>query len=842
MSSEERVLESKSRRRVPRWILFVAGALALLVFAGFAAAKLLFPPEKLRAMVVPRIEARVGRQVGLSAIRLRLLPRVAVRLEDLAIASPPEFGPEPALRMEALDLQVRVLPYLLRREVVLDRLRVLRPEIRYVVRPDGLSNFTGLGPEEAKAEAVAEGSGGAPGAGLVVSDLRLEEGRIEYLDQGSGRSARLTVDAQVSADRDPALAGAVRSEGTIELRSIRAQVPKFGSDTLQLPDLELTYGLLADLAGDSAALQRLEVAAGALPLSGSGVLRGLRGEREIDFGMESGEVDIARLIESLPPALRREDLQASGLARLSVRVFGRMAEGTKPEVDGTVQLQNLAAALADRGTVLTNGSGTIGFDADAMSLPSFRGDLLGRPFTLRLTVSDFSALTVEGHVTGGAALAQLAELRGQAMPAEGDITFDVDFAGPVREPSALRVTGPIELREVQYQTESLAVPARIPAATVRLTGTGIAAEGMAIRLGRSDLTLSFSGPGLLAYALSDERGGSLPGIEFSVRSRLLDVGELLSDTAVGYGTLLAARLAGKQIDGRDPREIARERYKVPDLSRLRARGRVEIAELVNPPTRGENLSLDVELAGGVLDVKNLSGRLYDGELSGGLSVDLSDVSAPYPARYDIRLAGARAGAFLERWTRLGQAVSGQMDFSIRGSVPLEEGLLPAAEAIEAGGRATVNEGRFGELPLVQALISKLKFDSQMLSGFQQLGGGFTIEDGAFVLDDWGYTGANLSAQATGSAGLDGRLNLRLNMEVPPALLQRAGLLEGGGALGDVLRTLAGQDQALPLAVGVGGTMSSPDVRVDTEALQAELEKRLEGEGKDLLRRLIKPPK
>ncbi|UCF19824.1 MAG: AsmA family protein [Gemmatimonadota bacterium] len=839
MSSEERVQEDKSGRKVPRWILFVAGVFAVLVLAGFAAAKLLFPPERLRAMVVPRIEARIGRQVELSAIRLRLLPRVAVRLEDLAIASPPEFGPEPALRMEALDLQLRVLPYLLRREVVLDRLRVRRPEIRYVVLSDGLSNFTGLGPAAAES---AEAEGGASGAGLVVSDLRLEEGTIEYLDQRTGRSARLNVDARVSADRDPAEPRGLRSRGAIELSSLRALAPNFGSDTLHLPDLEITYGLLADLAGDSAALQELEVLAGGLPLRGGGALRGLRGDREIDFRMESGEVDIARILGSLPPTLRREDLQASGLARVSVRVFGRLAGGAKPEVDGTIDLQEVAAGLADRGTILTNGSGTIGFDAGALSLPSFKGDLLGRPFTLRMDVSNFSAPKVEGHVTGGVALAQLAELRGQAMPAEGDITFDVDFAGPVREPSALRVTGPIGLREVQYRTEALAVPARIPAATVRLTGTGIAAEGMAIQLGRSDLTLTFNGPGLLAYALSDEQVGSVPAIEFSMRSRLLDAGELLSDTAVGYGALFAARLAGKRIDGRDPREIARERYKVPDLTRLRASGHIEIAELLNPPTRGENLSLDLELAGGVLEAKNLAGRLYDGELGGGLSIDLSDAAGPYPARYDIRLSGARAGAFLERWTRLGQAVTGQLDLLIRGSAPLEEGLLPTAEAIEAAGRATVSEGRLGELPLARMLIDKLKFDAQTLSDFTQLGGGFTIENGAFVLDDWGYAAEDLSATITGSAGLDGRLSLGLNMEVPPSLLQRAGLVESGGPLGDALRALVGEDQAFQLAVGVGGTMANPAVQVDTEALQSELERRLQGEGKDLLRRLIKPPK
>jgi hypothetical protein len=37
-------------------------------------------------------------------------------------------------------------------------------------------------------------------------------------------------------------------------------------------------------------------------------------------------------------------------------------------------------------------------------------------------------------------------------------------------------------------------------------------------------------------------------------------------------------------------------------------------------------------------------------------------------------------------------------------------------------------------------------------------------------------------------------------------------------------------------------MSDPTLVLDTEALQEELAKRLEGRGRDLLRRLIKPPR
>jgi uncharacterized protein involved in outer membrane biogenesis len=80
---------------LPRWLIIVAAALALIVVAGTVALKVLFPPEKLRAMVVPRIEEKVGSEVALGDIRLRVFPRIAVRLDDFAVANPPGFSDEP---------------------------------------------------------------------------------------------------------------------------------------------------------------------------------------------------------------------------------------------------------------------------------------------------------------------------------------------------------------------------------------------------------------------------------------------------------------------------------------------------------------------------------------------------------------------------------------------------------------------------------------------------------------------------------------------------------------------------------------------------------------------------
>ncbi len=840
MNAGENRLETQARRsRVPRWLLIGAGAVVLVIVGGIATLKVLFPPDRLRALVVPRIEERVGRDVQLSSVKLQVFPRIAVRLADFSIANPPGFSSEPAVRLDALELQLRFRP-LLRRQLEFKEVRLVKPDIRYEVLADGTSNFKGMGSADKADEGQPAGKESAGPSGLVVSQLSLLNGSVFYQDARTDRVARLTVDAQVSADRVPERPQAMQSQGEINLRSIRALIPSMGADSLTLPDVQIDYSLLMDSPGDSLAVPKLAVMLGELPLDGSGAVRGLSGDRAIDFGLASGEIDVAKFLAALPPGLRREGLDASGRASLSITAKGRLAAG-KPEIKGSIQLQDLAAAYGEYGQLLTNAAGEVTFDTASLRLPDFQGALWGRPFSLQLKVSNFAAPTLDGRARGSVSLAKLSEVRGQAAPATGDAAFDLSFAGPAREPARLRVTGPLELQNITYKSPSLGVPAQIKATTVRLTGTGVVAERMPVQLGKSDVALSFSSQNMLQYFLSGDSTAAPPPMEFTLTSRFLDLSEILTDT-MGYGKLLTARLAGKKLDGREPGEIAKEKYKVPSQPRVRVTGRVQLAELLNPPTRGQNISFNVELANGVLEVKNLAGQLYDGQLTGGLSVDLRPAQAPYPLRYDIHLKGAQATSFVTRWTRLGSAVSGKLDFDITGSAPLDEGLLPLADALAATGRSTINEGQFQDFGPVRALANKLKTEGPTLSDIKQLGGNYRIENGMFILDDWTYSGQNLQTAISGSAGLNGSLNLKLAMKVPPSMLQKAGLLEGGGVLADLTRQLGGQNETLNLAVGVRGTMANPEMQVDSEGLKKELESRLQGKGQDLLKRLIKPPK
>jgi hypothetical protein len=857
IADENRPAGRASRFGIPRWLIVTVGALVFVVVGGGVALKALFPPEKLRALVVPQIEERVGREVQLASVKLQVFPRIAVRLDEFAIANSPGFSADPALQVEALQLQVRLMP-LLRKQLELGQVRLVRPVVRYEVLADGSHNFEGLGPagEEARAPRGAapvvlaaafvglqEAAGPAAAPGLVISDLTLTDGTVLYSDERTGRSARMALQARVSVDRSSD-GRALDSRGRVDLTSIRALLTGIGQDSVAIPDLGIDYDLLADLPGDSLIVRDLQVEFGEIPLGGSGSIRELRARRIVDFAIESGDVDVESVLAGLPEAARAKagDIDASGIARFSLTASGSMAEGSQPRVNGAIEVHDFNAAYGEYGEALSNASGQITFDATSLSMPSLEGQLMGRPFQLQLDVNDFETFEAEGRFNGAFDLALLAEMQDDALPMAGTAAVDLNFSGPVNQPAQLSLTGPIDLSDFRYQVESLAVPVEISSGTIRLTGDGLVTEELPIQLGSSDLTLSLDAPGALPYALSKGAIGSAPTIRFTLTSQRLDMSELAVEPdsgVVGYGELVSARLAGRQLDGRDPGAIARERTLLPPIPPVNSNGRVRIAEFLNPPTEARDISFDVVVRNGVAELRNFQGRVYGGNVTGTLSLDFSDMRPPFTLRYDLKLREAEAATVLTRWTRLGSALSGLVDFDIAGSATLDETGLPAPDALDAAGRADFRNGRFQDFGLARALVDQFKLDPSALSGFRAFGGAYEIKNGAFLVQGWQFDGTDLAAVITGAAGLGGSLNLKLDLKVPPATLQKMGLMQGGGVGGLINQLTGDSDEPFDVAVGVGGTMSNPTLQLDMEALQQEIARRLGGD--DLLRRLFKPP-
>lgn len=857
------------RRRPPRWLIIALIVIVALPLAGAAVLKAMFPPERLREIAEPQIEKRIARDVSLGDVRLKVFPNIAIRLTDVSIANPPEgFSDTPAVRMEALDLRLELFP-LLRRQFRLSQLRLVGPRVRYEVAADGSNNLAGLLVRDTAAGAGARAdstraAGQTPrGGSFEIRDLVVVDGGFVYLNSETRRAARLAFEGRLDVDPSEREDGPSASAGGVRLSEILWVAD--GRDTTRLPDVDVTYRAVFEPGGGRIAAPELHVRAAGLELTGEAASRRdtATGARTVRLELASGEFRIPELLAELPAGMVADTLEVDGRARLDLQVAGELGGDPGPELEGSAEYRDVSLATPGRGRIAEAVSGTLAFTSETVRAPDVGGRLFGRPFEARVRVTGLGEPNpgLDAHLSGEFGLAQLNDFRaGPPMPVEGNASVALDVSGPAKAMDRWNVSGPIRLSNVAWSYESLPRPARVAAATIRLTGSGVQGDAVPVTIGDSDLSVTFSSPQLLRYYLTEESArGAPPLMEFTARSERLAAADLRRGAdEPGYSDLLTARLAGARVGGRSPESIAGERYHRPDLSAVRATGTVSIAEWVNPPTKASDVSFRVDVADGRIEISEMSGTVYGGRLSGAMQLDLGAQEPPYDLEYGFELRGAGAGSLLERWTRLGRALDGIVDLDISGSAPLDDVFLPVTVDFAATGRSSFVEGSFGSFDLPDALRSRLNLSSDRFRGFRDLGGPFEIREGRLLLQNWTFSLGDVQGAVSGGAGLAGLLDLDLALLVPPSVLRGLPGVGADAALGQLIAQLPGAPggeaardtstavdagvEPIPLRLGVAGTIRNPEIRLDREALISSLRgritregrERIEDEGRDLL--------
>ncbi|MEE8486968.1 MAG: AsmA family protein, partial [Gemmatimonadota bacterium] len=250
--------------RIPRWLVVAVGLLVVLLFAGAAVLKAMFPPERLRELAVPQLESRLGRDVSLGGVKLKVFPYIAISLQDLAVANPPGFSESPTVQLDALDLRLELLP-LLRKEFELSQVRLIGPILRYEIAADGTNNLTGILAAGTDAD-VPDDSG--PASRLDIKDLIVVNGGVLYRNAETGRALRVQVEGKLSLTPGDRAGGTIASDGRFEFRN--GLMVEQGHDTTRIPDADVGFRALFDPSDGRLAIPKLNVHVAGLTLEGSG--------------------------------------------------------------------------------------------------------------------------------------------------------------------------------------------------------------------------------------------------------------------------------------------------------------------------------------------------------------------------------------------------------------------------------------------------------------------------------------------------------------------------------------------------------------------------------------------
>jgi hypothetical protein len=762
---------------------------------------------RVKAAVNGTLDARVDWSgVGLGF--LRDFPNLTVTLDDLTVAGVGRFERDTLAVVPHLRVSLG-LGSVLRtatgggplevRAVELDR-----PRLRLLRLADGSANWDITRDEPVDSAAPS-------GMEVSLRQLEIRDAHLTLDDRKVGMRA-------VVAGYDQALDGDF-GRALVDVRTTAAAdsvtVALGGVPYLDRARVALEVRGRADRAQGTYTLDDAELRLNDLTLAASGSAREAGEDVDLDLAFEAPSSDFRSLL-SLVPAIYARDfdkVRTTGTLALAGRVNGRYGPAAFPAFDVTARVNDGAFQYDDlplpaRDIVLdlaaTNPGGDL--DSTVVRLDRFRVTIGANPvegtLVLRTPLSDPA---VDARVKGAIDLADL--------PRTVKLDGVEQLAGVVRADASVRTrrswverreferiaaSGRIDATNVSARGETIRQPVLVREASLALTPAHARLERFRGTFGSSDVEATGELENLFAYAF---RNDTLRG-RASVRSARFDLDEWRS----GEGALEVIpvpprldlvvdaamdRLSFDRLDMRDAR------------GRLRVKDRRATLEDFRMAALGGRLGL-----GGWYDTQDPARPTFDV----GLSMDQVDIPSAFQAFSTIQALAPVA-----------KYAAGKMTVALRLDGALGRDLMPLFPTLDGTGTVRTSQLAIRDFPVTAKLADATGLAFLEHPTLRALAASFQIRDGRLVMKPFDVQVAGATLTVSGSNGFDQSLDYALRLRVPRAVLgDRVGgtlssLLAKAGGTGD-LATLA----ELPLGISLGGTVTSPRVRVDVERLASSV--------------------
>jgi uncharacterized protein involved in outer membrane biogenesis len=334
-----------------RWLIIasIPFALLLLVILG---AKLYFTGDRLKALVVPKIEDASRRPVSIGDISFSVFPSIAVEIDNLTISNPPgtSFSRGEFIILDRLTLKMSLWELIGGKaditEVIIDH-----PKMYFEKNPRRGKNYSSQ--PAAAGERAKEASTG--GGALLLSHCEINDGEIEYLDRKY--DGRMTIGGFHQTLRAEIKSGEsiVRVEGTtsIEKLSYGSLSSWYIADQPLSGTARISYDTQKDVLSFDDCTMKLRD----LPLAMSGTISRVMDETMImDLAVNSPGASMEQLLSLIPPEMLKKTsgLSSSGEVKFAMQIKGPFDDAMNPGASGTFTITGGSVKYASLPKSITN--------------------------------------------------------------------------------------------------------------------------------------------------------------------------------------------------------------------------------------------------------------------------------------------------------------------------------------------------------------------------------------------------------------------------------------------------------------------------------------------------------
>lgn len=768
-----------------KWLKILSGigaVLILLVVVLLVLATVLITPERVKETILPLAEENIQRKIELGDIEVSLLS--GIEIHGLKLYE--QNGKDLFVSTDMLRLKYQLLP-LLAMKVVIDEVRLEKPNIKVVRFKDGQFNYSdlldGADSETTSEKTQSQTQQGTESASsesdlplsLLVSNLLLQDGHLVFIDhvlndkapyryeisglqvaaKGVSLTGKIPLSVQCQLNESP-----LTLDGHINLQpfSVDFDIAMKGLDVVAFSPY-FKESLPGNLGGAKLSLQS--------SLLGNFEDLGLKGSVSL--------ADLHLLLDAMPEA---------------------PLENAEVKVDFDL-------LLAHKKDLLQIHSFNLDFNSIKLGVVGKIDTVLTGP-TLNLTLS-VPDLKIRQAID---AVPQSFVGDVRSLDPAGSLSAVATLAGSFENPQSLLKSIQVDLEDVQATAGG-----HRPAFSGRLllSGNHINSEGLKVRLGdnHADIKLTanrlYTSPVVVTADITSKRF-LLEPLLFSSASPAAVAEEVTTGASEGKG--------GDEELGP---------FDIP----VHATGTISVAEALWKDLTIRDFIARYELKDNIFKLSQMDGNVAGGSFSSTASVDLRKKGLAYSANLGLNAVQADPllTAFLPKaaGSLLG-AMNLSLDLDGRGSQ-----WESFSRNLSGAGDMLVSDGRLASPELVKGFSSILQLSDLKDVQFENFKAQFKVVDGKVQLDSQ-IASKRLKLSPQGSIGLDGSLDLGLDTRLSPELSARL------DKRGSVTRYLEDQDGWTQMPLLLTGDFSSPRFGLDPKGINRQASKAL---GQELNRQLDK---
>ena len=279
-------------------LIIISAIIAVIVIALFLLVKFYVTPERVKAFLIPAAEEALNRKVDIEEINISLFKGIEARNFSIKEAD----GKTDFLKSKEFVLKYKFLP-LLSKNIIIDELRIISPEIRIVRDRHGKFNFESIG-EKKTAELKEENKNEKESEGLPVSLLisRLVINNAGfYLKDHKNELPEIKGSLDIAAGISSAGDDGLLSEGSIDLRLDKVVFK--GPPQKHLKDITaiLKYTIIYNPESDSLSIKKADLKIQDISAAITGDVKSLSDSPELNIAVSLPKTDTGSIMKLASP-------------------------------------------------------------------------------------------------------------------------------------------------------------------------------------------------------------------------------------------------------------------------------------------------------------------------------------------------------------------------------------------------------------------------------------------------------------------------------------------------------------------------------------------------------------